>query len=161
MLMRVSDLRFSKPPRFPLTGRTNKLLAVATLEIKDEKTGATFGINEWRVLDDGQRLHVAVPTRPKRVECPACGRMTTSGFQYCARCGKQLPLRLYNPDDISKHHHETAFSPRCSNSYHAISRMILEKYLEAVERRNRKKNSGIDHDDTDVNMVEMEEEAMV
>lgn len=139
MLFRVCRLRFCRKPRKPIVPPTNRLLAVAEIMVRDRKTGFKFVINEWRILDDGQRLHVAVPTRPRRIRCGKCYQRTTSGFQFCARCGCELHYSEFTPEGHRRQHHEQVFIPQCPESFFAIQKLVLEKYLVAVERRKARR----------------------
>ena len=123
--MRVTDVKVT------LVADSRKLLAFASITLDD-----ALVIREFKILDDGNRPHVAMPSRLRFVRCPKCRGRVPVRSSHCNECGAAIG-RETRITGGSAQHVDLAY-PTDSDFREHLEASILAAYQTELTRSRTK-----------------------
>ena len=124
-MLNISEVRIKLVPN-----QRDKLRAFASITIDD-----ALVIRDIKVIDGGDRLFVAMPSRKLCDRCPSCGAKNYVRARFCNDCGARLRENRALPDERGRPRlYADITHPIHQEARDQIQRAILEAYHREVER---------------------------
>jgi stage V sporulation protein G len=110
-------------------GEDEHLMGFASIAIDNE-----FVIRDLKIIRQGNRYFVAMPSRKLTDRCPRCETKTFLKSRFCHQCGVQLGKnREFKTRDGGLKFHADIAHPITSASRLKIERAVLTAYLRELE----------------------------
>jgi len=124
-VLNITEIRIKIVP-----GQRDKLRGFASITLDD-----ALVIRDIKIIDGGDRLFVAMPSRKLHDRCSACGGKNYIRARYCNDCGKRLrPDRAELDERGRPRLYADIAHPIHQVSRDLIQNAILEEYAREVER---------------------------
>jgi len=132
--MRVTDVKVT------LMADSRKLLAFASVALDD-----ALVIREFKILHDGERPHVVMPSRLRFVRCPQCRSRVPVRTSFCGDCGtrNESGARVKSG---SAQHVDLAYPTNAEFREH-LEASVLAAYQNELRRSRDRAASNASHDD--------------
>lgn len=83
-------------------------------------------VADLRIVQGDGRLHVAMPSRPRRTTCRGCGRKTAVMYPHCGWCGLAASPRPEGP------YYQDLVAPICRAARGYLEEVVLSAYRDVV-----------------------------
>lgn len=124
-MLNISEVRIKLVPN-----QRDKLRAFASITIDE-----ALVIRDIKVIDGGDRLFVAMPSRKLCDRCPSCGAKNYVRARYCNDCGVRLRDNRALPDERGRPRlYADITHPIHQEARDQIQNAILEAYHEELKR---------------------------
>lgn len=124
-MLNITEIRIKLVP-----GQRDKLRGFASITVDD-----SLVIRDIKIIDGGDRLFVAMPSRKLHDRCPACGGKNYIRARYCNDCGKRLRTDRAEIDERGRPRlYADIAHPIHQSARDLIQTAILEEYAREVER---------------------------
>lgn len=124
-MLNITELRVKLVP-----GKRDKLRGFASITLDD-----SLVIRDIKIIDGGDHLFVAMPSRKLHDRCPTCGAKNYIRARYCNDCGKRLKPERADMDERGRPRlYADIAHPIHQLARDLIQNAILEEYGREVER---------------------------
>lgn len=139
-LLNITEIRVKLVP-----GHRDKLRGFASITIDD-----ALVIRDIKIIDGGDRLFVAMPSRKLHDRCPRCGAKNYIRARFCNDCGDRLPAERAELDERGRPRlYADITHPIHQSSRDQIQNAILAEYDAEVERSKQEGYVAKTFDDMD------------
>ena len=122
--MHVSEVRVKL-----VDNRREKLQAFCTITLDNE-----FVIRDIKIIEGGRGPFVAMPSRKLTERCPSCGSKNHLRSKFCNDCGGTLNLRAKQDSRGRARLHTDIAHPINMKCREFLERLIIDAFLEEVEK---------------------------
>lgn len=123
--MEITEIRV-----FPKEGQDKKLKAYTTVTFDN-----AFVVRNIKVIQGGNGLFIAMPSRKTKSPCPKCHFKNEVGSKYCSQCGASLPPEaVQEASSDAKTEHRDIAHPITQQFRDYLQNKILEAYDREVAR---------------------------
>jgi len=127
-LMEITEIRV-----FPKEGQDKKLKAYTTVTFDN-----VFVVRNIKVIQGGNGLFIAMPSRKMKASCPKCGGKNEVGSKFCNHCGASLKEGGSSASEVSdaRAEHRDIAHPITQQFREYLQKEILAAYEKEVAGNN-------------------------